>query len=134
MHIIISDPGILFREAMARYLKQVYPHARISMTGKDVITVPGDIVIQDHEKNMSGRGACEHIQPASLPAARTMAFSAGEKSVMPFILRGATNKEIAAQLDMRMTSVKLYVRTLCHKLGAANRTQAALMLQKMNMN
>lgn len=59
-------------------------------------------------------------------------FSAAEKRVMPFILEGASNKEIAATLGIKMTSVKLYVRTLCRKLGVSNRTQAALALHKMN--
>lgn len=58
-------------------------------------------------------------------------FTAAERRVIPFVLKGAPNKEIAVRLDMAMTSVKLHVRTLCRKLGVTNRTQAAIALHQM---
>lgn len=58
-------------------------------------------------------------------------FTAAERRIIPFVLKGVPNKEIAANLHMAMTSVKLHVRTLCRKLGAANRTQAAIILHRM---
>lgn len=56
-----------------------------------------------------------------------------EREVLGHLLRGASNKEIARALDVQVVTVKLHVRGLCRKLGAANRTQAALKAQKMGL-
>jgi DNA-binding NarL/FixJ family response regulator len=39
---------------------------------------------------------------------------------------GKSNKEIAIDLDLQEVTIKLHVKTLCRKLGAKNRTQAAM--------
>lgn len=57
-----------------------------------------------------------------------------EREVLGFLLRGASNKEIARALDVQVVTVKLHVRGLCRKLGAANRTQAALKAQKIGLS
>ena len=53
-----------------------------------------------------------------------------EKQVLEFLLRGVSNKEIAQSLDLQVVTVKLHVRGICRKLGAKNRTQAALLAQQ----
>lgn len=53
-----------------------------------------------------------------------------EKEVLGFLLRGVSNKEIAQALDLQVVTVKLHVRGICRKLGAKNRTQAALLAQQ----
>lgn len=58
-------------------------------------------------------------------------FTAAERRLIPLILKGAPNKEIAACLDMPMTSVKMNLRNLCRKLHVSNRTQAAIALHDM---
>lgn len=55
-----------------------------------------------------------------------------EKEVLSFLLKGAANKEIANELDLQVVTVKLHVRGICRKLGATNRTQAALIAREMN--
>lgn len=54
-----------------------------------------------------------------------------EKDVLTWLLRGASNKDIARALGLQVVTVKLHVRGICRKLGAENRTQAALKAQKM---
>lgn len=54
--------------------------------------------------------------------------------MLGYLLRGASNKEIARALDVQVVTVKLHVRGLCRKLGAANRTQAALKAQKIGLS
>ncbi|MEP3847823.1 MAG: response regulator transcription factor [Paracoccaceae bacterium] len=53
-------------------------------------------------------------------------LSQREKQVLNGLCRGRSNKEIARELDLQEVTIKLHVRTLCKKLNAKNRTQAAL--------
>jgi DNA-binding NarL/FixJ family response regulator len=46
--------------------------------------------------------------------------------VLRGLCRGESNKEIARELDMSEATVKVHVRQVLRKLGASNRTQAAL--------
>lgn len=57
-------------------------------------------------------------------------LSAREKEVLSYLVIGASNKEIASKLDLQVVTVKLHVRGICRKLGAKNRTQAALIAQE----
>lgn len=49
-----------------------------------------------------------------------------ELQVLDGLCRGLSNKEIAREVDLQEVTVKLHVKTACRKLGAKNRTQAAL--------
>lgn len=53
-------------------------------------------------------------------------LTARERQALDALARGASNKEIARDLDLAEVTVKLHVRTLCRKLGARNRTHAAV--------
>jgi two-component system nitrate/nitrite response regulator NarL len=53
-------------------------------------------------------------------------LSAREVQVLDGICRGMANKEIARELLIQEVTVKLHVKTLCRKLNARNRTQAAM--------
>lgn len=69
-------------------------------------------------------------QDALLPAAPRANLTLREKDVLAFLLKGASNKEIARALDLQVVTIKLHVRGICRKLGAANRTQAALIAKE----
>ena len=56
----------------------------------------------------------------------TKQLSQREKQVLQGLCHGRSNKEIARELDLQEVTIKLHVRTLCKKLNAKNRTQAAL--------
>lgn len=56
-----------------------------------------------------------------------------EKEVLGFLVKGASNKEIARALDLQIVTIKLHVRGICKKLNAKNRTQAALTGQKLGL-
>ncbi len=49
-----------------------------------------------------------------------------ENEVLAGLCRGMSNKEIARELQLQEVTIKLHVRTLCRKLDAKNRTQAAM--------
>lgn len=53
-------------------------------------------------------------------------LSQREIEVLSGLCRGQSNKEIARDLELQEVTIKLHVRTLCRKLDAKNRTQAAL--------
>lgn len=53
-----------------------------------------------------------------------------ELQVLECLCRGLSNKEIARELDLQEVTVKLHVKTACRKLGAKNRTQAAIMAKE----
>lgn len=54
-------------------------------------------------------------------------LSQRELQVWHGLSRGKSNKEIARDLEVQETTVKLHVKTLYRKLGVANRTQAAIL-------
>ena len=49
-----------------------------------------------------------------------------ETEVLRGLCAGKSNKEIARDLDLQEVTIKLHVKTLCRKLDAKNRTQAAM--------
>lgn len=58
-------------------------------------------------------------------------LSERELQVLEGLCRGLTNKEIARELDLQEVTIKLHVKTLCRKLDARNRTQAAMFAKEM---
>ncbi len=59
-------------------------------------------------------------------------WTSREKDVADRLCRGESNKVIARTLGLQESTVKIYVRRIREKLGAANRTQAALLLSLPN--
>ena len=60
------------------------------------------------------------------PHALAKILTEREMQVLDGLCRGLSNKEIAREIDLQEVTVKLHVKTACRKLGAKNRTQAAL--------
>ena len=50
-----------------------------------------------------------------------------EKQVLRGLMAAKSNKEIALELDLQEVTIKLHVKTLCRKIDAKNRTDAAMM-------
>ena len=63
---------------------------------------------------------------AEEPHELTKILTERELQVLDGLCRGLSNKEIAREIDLQEVTVKLHVKTACRKLGAKNRTQAAL--------
>ena len=53
-----------------------------------------------------------------------------EVDVLKLLAKGMSNQEIADALGLQIVTIKLHVRSICRKLGAKNRTQAALFAQQ----
>lgn len=93
------------------------------LSGQRFFPVPDDF---------TGRMVQEKAQGGKRPA--DYLLTAREQEVLSYLVRGASNKEIARALDLQVVTVKLHVRGICRKLQAANRTQAALMAQENGWN
>jgi two-component system, NarL family, nitrate/nitrite response regulator NarL len=57
-------------------------------------------------------------------------FSSREESVLSMLATGKTNKTIAGELGVSEAAVKVHIRSIIAKIGVANRTQAAIWIEK----
>lgn len=53
-------------------------------------------------------------------------LSAQEMRVLKKLCEGKTNKEIAREMELSEVTIKMYMRSICSRLGAKNRTHAAM--------
>ncbi|MEM1301083.1 MAG: response regulator transcription factor [Pseudomonadota bacterium] len=60
-------------------------------------------------------------------------LSPRELGVLSGLCRGLANKEIARELELQEVTIKLHVKTLCRKLDAKNRTQAAMIAKEAGL-
>ena len=56
-----------------------------------------------------------------------------ELEVLKLLCRGLANKEIARELDLQEPTIKLHVKTLYRKIGAKNRTHAAMIAKESGL-
>jgi two-component system nitrate/nitrite response regulator NarL len=60
------------------------------------------------------------------PANRTVRLSTREQTILDKLTEGASNKQIARELKIAEATVKVHIKSLLRKIGAQNRTQAAM--------
>jgi DNA-binding NarL/FixJ family response regulator len=70
-------------------------------------------------KNGSGGASATTTEGALLGR-----LSVRERDILEHMIQGGTNKEIARQLEVQEITVKVHLRNIYRKLGAANRAQA----------
>ncbi|MGQ0565351.1 MAG: response regulator transcription factor [Gemmobacter sp.] len=73
------------------------------------------------------------LTPDMAPGAPLALLTAREVTVLRGICEGKSNKEIARDLGLQEVTVKLHVKTLTRKLGARNRTHAAMIAKAGGM-
>jgi len=81
----------------------------------------------------------DHFQPGPVarPSAEKRAavhLTPRETEVLAALCNGQTNKEIARALNLSEPTIKLHVKTLYRRLGATNRTQAAMIARNMGLS
>lgn len=106
------------------------------MNGIRAVISSEDYVAMDHNTNeiMPSYFHGEQQGNKNLPSAEgAVNLTQRETEVLSYLLNGAANKEIARALDLQVVTVKLHVRGICKKLGAKNRTQAALIARDKNI-
>jgi DNA-binding NarL/FixJ family response regulator len=72
------------------------------------------------------------VEHASLDR-KTPRLSDKELSVLRLLVKGQTNKEIARALDSTEVRIKMHLRSICSRLNAKNRTQAALIAEQTGL-
>lgn len=72
----------------------------------------------------AGAGDCADIGFG--PQAGAEALTSRQGEVLRLLRQGQSNKRIARELHMSESTVKVHIRQIMRKLGASNRTQAAL--------
>jgi DNA-binding NarL/FixJ family response regulator len=65
--------------------------------------------------------------------AQMAALTRRETDVLQGLCEGKTNKEIARDLELQEVTVKLHVKTMSRKLGARNRTHAAMIARNAGL-
>lgn len=95
----------------------------------DYFTPPG-IIKQDGIDDQGGAQALGGT--IDLPDENPIAqFSKRQREVLSLMVRGYSNKEIGRELNVYDTTVKTHVKVICEKLGAVNRTQAAVLAVRL---
>jgi DNA-binding NarL/FixJ family response regulator len=77
---------------------------------------------------------CNAAPGDAVQAVEGVSFTDRELAVLRRIMRGVSNKEIARDLSIAESTVKIHVRSICRKSGTKNRTQAALFAEKFLAN
>ena len=119
--------ALMSGEAKNEDIRLAMAHGAVGFLPK---TLPGTVLLQAVQRMAAG----EVFMPDNLPESAIAAdgnalnstFTRREREVLDFLLKGQSNKEIARALDLEEVTVKLHIRGLCRKLGAKNRTQAAM--------
>lgn len=119
--------ALMSGEAKNEDIRLAMAHGAVGFLPK---TLPGSVLLQAVQRMAAG----EQFLPDNLPEsaistdgnALNSTFTRREREVLDFLLKGQSNKEIARALELEEVTVKLHIRGLCRKLGAKNRTQAAM--------
>lgn len=74
------------------------------------------------------------VELKSLSQKRACVLSNRELEVAQLMAQGLSNKEIALRLVVGTETVKTHVKNIFAKLGAKNRTEAALMINNLQLD
>lgn len=105
---------------------------RRTMRGESVISpeLTSKLVLAFQAQHLGALGAAAApVEAAEPPPADPLAaLSPREQQILEQIARGASNKEIARELNIAETTVKIHVQHILRKLKLASRVQAAVFL------
>ena len=87
----------------------------------------GDIYLPDVEEGDEN----EDAETADI-LARIDSLTPQQKVVLKLVVEGKLNKQIAYELDVSMTTVKAHVSAILSKLRVFSRTQAVILVNKVN--
>ncbi|HEY4003460.1 MAG TPA: response regulator transcription factor, partial [Candidatus Xenobia bacterium] len=73
------------------------------------------------------------VQPAAAGIVKHPDLTARETEVLGLLAKGRSNRQIAGELHLAEITVKKHVQSLMAKLGAADRTQAAITALRMRL-
>ena len=109
-------------------LKNIEAETLISAIRK---AAEGESIISPQMMGKILMGVRGELQPRANPAQTAIAselnkLSPREREILGFIARGQSNKEIARELDLAESTVKIHVQNILRKLNLTSRVQAAV--------
>jgi two-component system nitrate/nitrite response regulator NarL len=75
---------------------------------------------------VSGLGQTSSSSDQSIPDPKVGKLSPRETVILQSLMGGEANKVIARKLEITEATIKVHVKSILRKIGAANRTQAAM--------
>lgn len=110
--LLKTDPGAVLEHTVG-----------LILSGGDHVPLPGWLISKG--RMISREEAC--------PVAPLDRLTARQREIFSLILSGCSNKEIARKIGVLEGTVKVHVRAMMQKLGAANRTQVAVMAARSGL-
>jgi two-component system, NarL family, nitrate/nitrite response regulator NarL len=87
----------------------------------------GEVVIPSQVlRALMEKPSQDHSAEPKLPDLKTYKLSPREAEILGCLREGAPNKVIARKLDITEATIKVHVKAILRKIGASNRTQAAM--------
>ncbi|WP_167102028.1 response regulator transcription factor [Mycobacterium sp. DL592] len=89
-------------------------------------TADGDVTMSPHLlRRLVAKAVAESVVAQS-PEPEPVSMTARERDVLALICRGSSNRQIAEELHLGLTTVKTHVANLLEKTGCTNRVQLAI--------
>jgi two-component system, NarL family, nitrate/nitrite response regulator NarL len=96
------------------------------MLGESVLPVAVLRSLMDAASQKQEQPLQDNMAEPTLSDLKAYRLSAREAEVLSYLMEGVPNKVIARQFDVTEATVKVHVKAILRKIGAANRTQAAM--------
>lgn len=94
--------------------------------------LPHDQALDESREPTTGAQGIQLSNQESAVAATLEGMTPREQSVLAHLCKGQSNKVIARELDISEATIKVHVRHIMRKLGVSNRTQVALLVDRLN--
>jgi DNA-binding NarL/FixJ family response regulator len=121
-----SEEIVTAFKAGARAFVPLYGHPLIATNALTFVMNGGSYFPPDLLAEAAPAEIPRAVIKMRLEAAHARQLSARQHEVFEGLCRGESNREIARRLGLEESTVKVHVRQIMRKLGATNRTQAAL--------
>ena len=98
----------------------------LTVLGEQVLPRSAVDSLLNHASTVSGLGRTPSASEQSALDPRVTKLSPRETVILQSLMGGDANKVIARRLDITESTIKVHVKSILRKIGAANRTQAAM--------
>jgi two-component system, NarL family, nitrate/nitrite response regulator NarL len=98
----------------------------LTVLGEQILPRSAVDSLLNHASTVSGLGRTPSASEQSALDPRVTKLSPRETVILQSLMGGDANKVIARRLDITESTIKVHVKSILRKIGAANRTQAAM--------
>jgi DNA-binding NarL/FixJ family response regulator len=143
---ILGDIGLAAKPAqsMILNLRGVFPDETsptVVLAGLRFILAGGhyfpkeinDIIVSRRSSAVSARSSAAVASSGGKAEGNPLLFTTRELAVLRALSKGMSNKAIARELNIAENTTKIHVRGILRKLNCANRTEAAMLAQRLNL-